>query len=668
MNKLDVLKNCLMTTTECPTTDDLIKLSDDIGDEKVLTIALHILKRSQLEQSECLGLDKKQIEQVNNPESKLDVKTVRAIILIQIYVLAKKHEKLSVNFENLLKVYPGLGNDKKIMLGAVEKDGLYLKYASKELCNDEEVVFKAVEENGSAYTYASQDLQNNPRIKLALQNRRNILSNQEVSKLKSLLQNLSGTEKVLKKSEDIDMRFQINKPDEWPYCLFGFIEANGCEGSGVLVGPNLVLTAAHVIYDNKTNKEEPLDSIYFFPGRNGEQKPFGKVGVKGIVYPTKYQNQAYFPHDQDWAFLILEKDIGNEIAKKKKSGWFQLNALDEKELKNHPISITGYPGEKNRTLFEIKGKIHEIQKDVIGYKLDTSSGQSGGGVWTEIEGEKYLIGVHQGYNELTNWATRWTVERRQIYQRFTEVGINALANFYPNLKITISPNLKINTITDISKIELKEVKVSDIAIAFGKEMWATHLGDIGVEPPLPPDIKEILSAPCPFFPGKKVEETHLLTLIPKTVNRNPLTLQTLGELVKKPLKGIPTQYRYFDIGEYKHLPTESSHWVLMTRDVIPGSREKSYNDQQKVLKGCIEKKQLPYQVPTLLDATTSIFMEFLRSGTFLYSGSPGTYTRCQEKYNKDWQLVVGGFASAGLGVGYDGYDYDVIGVAALRKF
>ena len=67
----------------------------------------------------------------------------------------------------------------------------------------------------------------------------------------------------------------------------------------------------------------------------------------------------------------------------------------------------------------------------------------------------------------------------------------------------------------------EKVKVSDIPIAFGKEMWATYLGDIGVEPPLPPDIKAILSAPCPFFSGKKVEETHLLVLIPKQSIASP---------------------------------------------------------------------------------------------------------------------------------------------------
>ena len=213
-----------------------------------------------------------------------------------------------------------------------------------------------------------------------------------------------------------------------------------------------------------------------------------------------------------------------------------------------------------------------------------------------------------------------------------------------------------------------KVKVSDIPIAFGKEMWATYLGDIGEEPPLPPDIKAILSAPCPFFPGKKVEETHLLVLIPKTVNSKPLTLQTLGELVKKPLKGTSTQYSQHTPGEYKDPPIVSSHWVLMTRDVIPGSRDKSYAEQQKILKGYIEKQQLPYEVPPILDATTCIFMEFLRSGTRLCGDSPYTYSRCQEKWRKDHPLAVGDFDSAGLYVGSSIFDNVNIGVVALRKF
>ncbi len=100
--------------------------------------------------------------------------------------------------------------------------------------------------------------------------------------------------------------------------------------------------------------------------------------------------------------------------------------------------------------------------------------------------------------------------------------------------------------------------------------------------------------------------------------------------------------------------------------MIPGSRNKPYTDQKKLV-----KQYSGYEVPHILDATVSIFMEHVQSGTCLYPDSPLTYTRCQENWNKDLQLVVGGFAGGGLAV-YD-YDYDYsfveyYGVGVQRKF
>ena len=106
----------------------------------------------------------------------------------------------------------------------------------------------------------------------------------------------------------------------------------------------------------------------------------------------------------------------------------------------------------------------------------------------------------------------------------------------------------------------------------------------------------------------------------------------------------------FNIGEYTDSPNPSTHWTLMTRDVLPESRNKNYETQKNLVAQYAQKAKIPYQVPSILDATTCIFMEHVHSGTRLYSDNPWTYTRCQEKYNKDRQLVVGGFAPAGLDV------------------
>ncbi len=209
-------------------------------------------------------------------------------------------------------------------------------------------------------------------------------------------------------------------------------------------------------------------------------------------------------------------------------------------------------------------------------------------------------------------------------------------------------------------LESMQIQAS-IPIAFGKVAWAKYFGDIGDEPPLPHDIQTILQSPCPYWPKKKVQETHLLVLVPQTVNGKPLTLKTLGEFIQKPLQGTPTRYEYCSLGEHTDPPAPSSHWALLTRDIIEGSRSKSYSNQKALIKA-------PYEVPTILDATVAILMEHVRTGTRLYSNSPWTYTRCQEKYNENWQLIVGGFGAAGLHVSYSlSGDYDDIGVAGLRK-
>ncbi|MBS0649281.1 MAG: hypothetical protein JSS10_08680 [Verrucomicrobia bacterium] len=207
------------------------------------------------------------------------------------------------------------------------------------------------------------------------------------------------------------------------------------------------------------------------------------------------------------------------------------------------------------------------------------------------------------------------------------------------------------------------------AIAFGKELWAKYLGDIGKEPPLPSDIQQILQSPCPFFPGKKVEETHLLTLIPKTVNGKPLSLNSLEELVKHPKQGEATNYsHYWDKikEQYGSQPLPRSYWVLMTRDVIPGSRNKNYEAQKQLLKSYCQKAHVPYEVPHLLETVVSIFMEYLKTGQRLYSNNPWTYTRCQERISTRL-LVIGGFSLGGLNISDYGDDENR-GVGGLRKF
>ncbi len=204
--------------------------------------------------------------------------------------------------------------------------------------------------------------------------------------------------------------------------------------------------------------------------------------------------------------------------------------------------------------------------------------------------------------------------------------------------------------------------------AFGKNQWETYFGDIGKELPLPKDIHKILKSPCPFFPGKRVEETHMLLLIPETVNRKLFNLTTLGELVKAPKGGHATQYRHIwdeIVKEYGNQSPAKSYWVLTIKDVIPGSRNKNYTDQQTLISALAKQTGIVYVVPNVLDKATCIFMHYISSGERLFNDEPWNFTRCQEK--ACYQVVVGGFSLDGLAV--DSFVGDNhVGVAPLRKF
>ena len=91
------------------------------------------------------------------------------------YVDAKNLDKdfiqelveLNPNFFSASHVYNTFGDDKDIVMKAVEGNGEMLKYASNELKDDKDVVMKAVKNNGVALQYASNRLKDDFEVAVA---------------------------------------------------------------------------------------------------------------------------------------------------------------------------------------------------------------------------------------------------------------------------------------------------------------------------------------------------------------------------------------------------------------------------------------------------------------------------------------------------------------------
>lgn len=213
-------------------------------------------------------------------------------------------------------------------------------------------------------------------------------------------------------------------------------------------------------------------------------------------------------------------------------------------------------------------------------------------------------------------------------------------------------------------------------IAFGNDKWAQCFGpdvvkdeDNGEEfSSLPSDD---FIADCKkfkaIFPERNVKDSLMLVRLPKTLNGG-LTLKSLGELAKRYFSARDTGYKCIlpaIVQELGDRSIDKSHWVLMTKDVLPGSRNKSYGDQQKIVADLAEKSLISYEVPEALESAACILSQYFDSQIRLFSDSPWTYTRCKEQV-RGFQIVVGNFTVDGLSID-SLYDMSTIGVAALRR-
>lgn len=208
----------------------------------------------------------------------------------------------------------------------------------------------------------------------------------------------------------------------------------------------------------------------------------------------------------------------------------------------------------------------------------------------------------------------------------------------------------------------------------GKDVWEKYFGEVGMEPPLPDNIDTILVSSCPFWPDKTIGETHLLAMIPATVNGSPFTLDVLGALVAAPKSGVyQTQLRYHNslVREAIGMKSEGrSYWILMTRDVLPSSRSHEYSAQRSFVDDMARTTGIGYTIPTVLEASTAILLHYVRGrGVRLYSEEPATYTRCLDFVDGPHPVSVGGFSEAALHIHHTYRNViNDFGVACLRKF
>jgi hypothetical protein len=113
---------------------------------------------------------------------------------------------------------------------------------------------------------------------------------------------------------------------------------------------------------------------------------------------------------------------------------------------------------------------------------------------------------------------------------------------------------------------------------------------------------------------------------------------------------------------------------LLTKDVLPGSRNETYTNQVAIVDSLSQRALVDYEVPSIKNISRTTFLHKVSTGESLYplgndeNEDLGTYTRVEEITN-NWHLSFGGYSSVGVGIdNFFGYDDIDIGIGARRKF
>ncbi|MBS9336142.1 trypsin-like serine peptidase [Fructobacillus papyrifericola] len=206
----------------------------------------------------------------------------------------------------------------------------------------------------------------------------------------------------------------------------------GESGSGVLIGPDTVLTAAHVVMSNRqggdpddwpTRIGNPRD-LTIEPayggetGSMGERYPFGQHyrGASISISPA-YLRDALVPNapgadpgDHDLALIHLSRPVENAEV-------LPLGELRAEDIASEPISAIGFPAtlgpgsmtepeNENDSMYVDTGLAESISTNQIAtQQVNWAHGSSGGPILNRVN---QVVGIVSSSNSLGNYATRIT--------------------------------------------------------------------------------------------------------------------------------------------------------------------------------------------------------------------------------------------------------------------
>ena len=189
-------------------------------------------------------------------------------------------------------------------------------------------------------------------------------------------------------------------------------------GSGFMIGPNALATAAHNLYSIK--EKAYVKSVNVAPARSDNSKPFGSenVSASSMIVSDSYLAGT---SSEDWAIITLKNNLGT------KTGWLGLHWQSSNYSSSQLVYAYGYPSQINGAdaryrMCKSSGYIRSQTSKYLKGDWDLTGGFSGGPLVEYISGAGYVaIGIHKDGSTIdgSSYPTSYTGALRITQSLYT---------------------------------------------------------------------------------------------------------------------------------------------------------------------------------------------------------------------------------------------------------
>lgn len=179
-----------------------------------------------------------------------------------------------------------------------------------------------------------------------------------------------------------DDRLPVHDSELYPWRMvvdleIGLQNGRQAHGTGFMVGPRLVLTAGHCVYD--PSMFGWAREITVLPGRAGTSRPFKEHTSSRLATVRQWRDEQQ--PDFDYGVIELAEDVGEQ------TGWFALRCMPSMELTGQPISVAGYPIdlEAGQVMYYAQGPVSYCDDHRVHYRMDTFPAESGGPAFLSLD-------------------------------------------------------------------------------------------------------------------------------------------------------------------------------------------------------------------------------------------------------------------------------------------